>query len=372
MKTSYRKMIIFFWVACQVVAFSLLFPTHVYADDCLTDPLNAADCMRTGGFRQGTSVVISVAGTLATILVTMLGGAAATAQTTAGAITGAAATAGEAIAGVPTSATDTTGAAAAVPKVAAPGGETPPEPGLIENVLSSTEGGLENLVDSPWWDLTKNIAGPGSTIIGSLSEFFDFKEGAETVRKLHEALRAWQNNPTKEAAEKYLKNLRGTTNVRLQKLGGTLDLVSKGVDLVDAVGNGLKKADERGFTGVDKALTVGAEAAKKGLTWMLTKNPVVGLVDSALGGATEMAFGKDNRIDIGSAVDKGADAWDKTTQEYFNNTQGVTDADAKNQVQDNFLRFVRRIKGQVDSGQISGDTGSARVRHLHDIMLGGE
>jgi len=76
MKTSYRKMIIFFWVACQVVAFSLLFPTHVYADDCLTDPLNAADCMRTGGFRQGTSVVISVAGTLATILVNVLGGAA--------------------------------------------------------------------------------------------------------------------------------------------------------------------------------------------------------------------------------------------------------------------------------------------------------
>lgn len=82
MKTRYRKMIIFFWVACQVVAFSLLFPTHVYADDCLSDPLNAADCMRTGGVRQGVSVVISVAGTLATILVTVLGGAAATAQTT--------------------------------------------------------------------------------------------------------------------------------------------------------------------------------------------------------------------------------------------------------------------------------------------------
>ena len=90
MKTRYRKMIIFFLIACQVVAFSLLFPTQVYADDCLSDPLNAADCMRTGGFRQGVAVVISVGGTLATILVSVLGGAATAAGEAAGAAAGAA------------------------------------------------------------------------------------------------------------------------------------------------------------------------------------------------------------------------------------------------------------------------------------------
>jgi len=88
MKTRYRKTFIFFWVACQVIAFSLLFPTHVYADDCGSDPLNAADCMRTDGFRQVIAVAISLGGTLATIAVSALSGAAtATGETAARAVT---------------------------------------------------------------------------------------------------------------------------------------------------------------------------------------------------------------------------------------------------------------------------------------------
>ena len=73
MKTKNRQLMVGLWLICQLLALSLLLPASAYADDCLTDPLNAADCMRTPGFRPVISVIISVGGTLATILVNLLG-----------------------------------------------------------------------------------------------------------------------------------------------------------------------------------------------------------------------------------------------------------------------------------------------------------
>ena len=230
---------------------------------------------------------------------------------------------------------------------------------------------MVDAANSNVFELIKNLTGPASTVVGSLSEWFTFPDGPEVVQNIRNAMNAWRNNPTKEAAEEYIKSIRGTRDLRLKNLADKLDLLSKGVDLVDALGTGLNKANERGFTGVDKALTVGAEAGKKALAWMLTKNPAVGLADSALGGATEMMFGKEGRIDIGSTIDKGADAWDKTTQEYFNNTQGVTASDAEAQTQDQFLSSLRRIKQQVEQGKLTREQGGQRMRHLRDVMFGG-
>jgi len=51
-----------------VLAVALLLPMTVYADDCLTDPLNAADCMRTPGYRQTMVFVFSALPTISAIL----------------------------------------------------------------------------------------------------------------------------------------------------------------------------------------------------------------------------------------------------------------------------------------------------------------
>ena len=56
----------FLWLL-MLSAIYLLTPETVYAHDCLTDPLNAADCMRTPGFRTIITVGIAVAGTLSAI-----------------------------------------------------------------------------------------------------------------------------------------------------------------------------------------------------------------------------------------------------------------------------------------------------------------
>lgn len=51
-----------------VILVILMLPTEVFADDCLTDPLNAADCMRTGGYRQSMTMIFSTLPTLSVVI----------------------------------------------------------------------------------------------------------------------------------------------------------------------------------------------------------------------------------------------------------------------------------------------------------------
>jgi hypothetical protein len=77
-------------------------PTPVPAGDCLSDPLNAAGCMSTPFIRQGAAAVVSVAATLAAILVIALGSTAAAAGEAGGTV--AAGAVGEAAVGANTAA----------------------------------------------------------------------------------------------------------------------------------------------------------------------------------------------------------------------------------------------------------------------------
>ncbi|MDX9952903.1 MAG: hypothetical protein RBT75_02360 [Anaerolineae bacterium] len=354
---------------------SLLLPEPVSAHDCLTDPLNAADCMRTPGFRPAIAVIVSLGGTVATILVNALASGAATAPPmVAGAIPGVPLPLPGAIPGLPES--------PPLPEpvwTQAPPWQEPPEPLPPPPAAETPSPGIQQTVEeaivagaqSPWADLVKNLTGPASTIAGSLSEFCTFPDSAEVVDAIRSASRAWRSSPSQETAEAYVRAVGKARDVRLSKAAGGLDTLSKVVDVADAVSAGLGKAQERGYTGVDKALTIGAELGKKGLTWILTKNPMVGLTDAALGGATQMIWGKEGRVDIGTAIDKGADAWDRTTQEWASYTEGEIAADAELQTQDQFLHGLRRIREQVNQGKLSRTEGSARMHRLRDRMFGG-
>lgn len=55
-----------------VIFMALVLPTTVYADDCLRDPLNAADCMRTRGYRQTLVIIFSTLPTLSVIIPNLL------------------------------------------------------------------------------------------------------------------------------------------------------------------------------------------------------------------------------------------------------------------------------------------------------------
>ncbi len=349
-------------VAGCALALMAIAPDVAYADDCTRDPFNAADCMRTGGFRETIAVFVSLGAALATVLVNILSGISIAPPPAAPpAVTPAA---------PPPAAPPTIPAApppAAPPAAPPPIPAAPPQrdwPKVAEDfVASGTESSL--------FDLIKNLTGPGATVVGSLSEFFTFPDRAEVIEAIRKARDAWHANPGKATGDAYRKAIQEINDLRLKKWSDRLDYASKFVDVIDAVGSGLRKAEERGFTGIDKYLTIGAELGKKRLAWALTKNPAVGLVDAALGGATEMIWGKEGRVDIGSCIDKGADAWDRTTQEYFSNTQGQIAADADIQTQDQFLHGLRRIKDQVARGEISREEGIARIHRLRSRMFGG-
>jgi hypothetical protein len=53
-------------------------PPMVLADDCLRDPLNAADCMRTPGYRETITIIFSGLPAIAAIAPNLVGGAAGT------------------------------------------------------------------------------------------------------------------------------------------------------------------------------------------------------------------------------------------------------------------------------------------------------
>jgi len=235
------------------------------------------------------------------------------------------------------------------------------------------------------WDIATNLTGSSAAVTSSLSEYFDFQEDAKTFQKTRDSLQAWKKNPTKEAADAYSKNLRSMTNqnAMLAKAAKVLGNAANVLDGADAVIKGMKKASERGYVGTDYALAVGAEISKKALNYALTKNPVAGLFNAAVGGYSEMVYGKDSRIDLSSIIDKGADAWDRTTQEYAANTGGdwiaprnenfgdVLANDSELRRKDQYLHGVRQIKKLVGQGKISLKEGGARIRHLRDT-LGGE
>ncbi len=230
------------------------------------------------------------------------------------------------------------------------------------------------------WNLATNMVGNGSTVVGTLSEFFDFEDNAETVKQIGDAVRAWHNNPTQKAAENYVRHVGKTLNVRVKNFSDKLGNISLVMDGVDAVSAGLNNAAERGYSGDDKILAVGAELSKKVLNFALTKNPVVGLVNAAVGSATQLTLGENGRVDIGSIIDKGSEMWDTTTQEYATFTEGSylpgdyaeeIANDATIQRKDQYLHGIRRIKQLIETGKITREEGCAQVRNLQKIQ-GGE
>lgn len=64
------RLALFGIAAAFIVTLVFVFP--VFADDCLSDPLNAADCMRTGGSREIISIIFTTLPTVSVIVPNLL------------------------------------------------------------------------------------------------------------------------------------------------------------------------------------------------------------------------------------------------------------------------------------------------------------
>ena len=397
MNPQNQRLRLFLWVLLigQIVVFTMALTSPVYADDCTTDPLNAADCMRTPGFRQGISVIMSVGAAATTVAVSLLSGA------------GAATTAGpgqevevedgpdqveQTDAGEEDFAGDETPDQPEPPQEEPePPKEQSEPPGVDEKPEDTQVSGTpsEGEVTPPEAEITppdsgqqpaqpgaleqgfntvKDLVGALGNIVGGFNEYFTVADSPEKIQAIRRALQAWRNSPSLQNADDYLKNLRSSNGLRQARFGDALGKLGKGLDVLDALNKAAKICKERGYTGADALMRGAAELGKKGITWILTKNPVVALADAAVGGATQMIFGAENKIDIGSTVDKSFDAWDNVTQQAADLYHGNSVSDAQATTQSNLNRYLKRISQQVKDGKITRAEGSKRMHRLMDIM----
>lgn len=243
--------------------------------------------------------------------------------------------------------------------------------GAGQTVGSAIGTNLPGIINSGPFDIIKNMVGTSSTLWGTLSEFGHVVDSPETIQNIKNAMNAWHNAPSAGTGQAYVKAIGQTADARVGAMAGAFDKLGKGLDIIEAVGKGLGEADKQGFTGTDKALIIASELGKKGLTWIATKNPIVGVIDWGVGTTTQALWGKDKRIDIGAGIDKIGDTTKDLAQEAGNYAGGGSEADAQSQVADQFSRSLKRIKQQIADGKITQAEGSARARKLQGILMGG-
>lgn len=243
--------------------------------------------------------------------------------------------------------------------------------GAGQTVGSAIGTNLPGIINSGPFDIIKNMVGTSSTLWGTLSEFGHVVDSPETIQNIKNAMNAWHKAPSPGTGQAYVKAIGQTADARVGAMAGAFDKLGKGLDIIEAVGKGLGEAEKEGFTGTDKALIIASELGKKGLTWVATKNPIVGVIDWGVGTTTQALWGKDKRIDIGAGIEKAGDAAKNLAKEAGDYAGGGPEANAQSQVADQLSHSLKRIKQQVADGKITRAEGSARAKKLQGILMGG-
>ncbi len=354
----------------------------VYADDCTRDPLNAADCMRTPGFREGISGALSTISALATALTVALAG-----STTGQALEQHRLLFLQAITPVrhnhhpqpPTSPRrhhKKWPAAAPLHSLKhmlnlnhrGPNLNRLPvkRPALLHQRIKM---GGEPLSSMLLKDATSYVGG----VVGAVGDFkFDSPEALEMGARI--ALRLWNAMPDKEAAEMLQKKMKLFNQAgKVREWSDKLSKAGKVLDVIEAGMKAHETCKKHGYTGVDKAMIYTSEVLKKGLTWTLTKNPYVAVVDLGVGAATHAIFGAEGKIDIGSTIDRAATAWDNVTREHFENITGVS-VDKDNVVRDSASAQIKQIAATVREGRITREKGKQMIESRMELLqsLGGQ
>lgn len=225
--------------------------------------------------------------------------------------------------------------------------------------------------ESPWelgFKAIKDSIGGAATSVDLFKDYFTIADSPQTVQAIRDAMQAWHNAPSTSSAADYLNALKNSNSVRLENLNNSLKSVGKGLDAIDAGINAYKICQERGYTGWDAVLTVGAEYGKKFVVNTITSNPVAGLVDAAVGNSTQLIFGADNKIDLSVIVDKSTAAWDEVTQEAAQMYNSNFKEAADNFRAETLQGLTNKMKQLVSEGKISKQEGIKRLKHAIDTF----
>jgi hypothetical protein len=203
-----------------------------------------------------------------------------------------------------------------------------------------------------WFDISKLVIDYTGKIKGVADPRL-IKNAEDAIRV---SRRMWDVFPNKAMADKYIQAIR--KRMTIDKWGNRLQKAGYIGDAVDAVIKADGVIKKRGYQGLEKAGALYVEGVNKVLVTMLTKNPVVAIADQIIGDMTGH--------NIESTIRAGEEGWHNVTQEYANNIYSQGAADATIQTQDNFLRYVRKLKKMTADGQITQDEARQRARRVFD------
>ncbi len=365
------------------------FAGTAYADDCFRDPLNANDCLRTGGAAQiiaglaatMTAVLVNGAEIIKTLVEIREGGTTRkdTPETEkqSGSEPPKKDKESQADSGKPPPETQAGSTERPPPDgdktavVQKPGAETQqsssgdtqqasspskPEPQQATMVKPGPAQVAQPPAEPPksWFDTTKMIIDYVNKIKGVADPTL-IKNAEDAIRI---SRRMWDVFQNKASADKYIQAIRNRMSI--DKWGNRLQKAGYIADAIDAVIKAGGVIQKRGYQGWEKAGAYYVEGVNKVLVTMLTKNPVVAIADQVIGDLTGH--------NIESTIRAGEEAWHNVTQEYANNIYNVNAYDAQIQTQDNFLRYVRKLKKMTADGQITHDEARRRARRVFDRM----
>jgi hypothetical protein len=215
------------------------------------------------------------------------------------------------------------------------------------------------------FNLVKDTIGTTGTLLGIYEKFLSDPNSLKTVNVIKDALNTLTRTPEAATFTEYVADvakLKAAENAA--RIGEKLGVAGKFLDTAEALVKAEKICAERGYRGMDAALRTYAEVGKKGVVWVLTKNPVVGLADAAVGGATSTVFGAANKVDIGVAVDKTFEAWDNVTRHASNKWNRGFETAAEGQKAENLKHLTERIRQQVEGGKVSKLEGTRRLQRV--------
>jgi hypothetical protein len=217
------------------------------------------------------------------------------------------------------------------------------------------------------FDLVKDTIGTTGTLLGIYEKFLTDPNSLKTVNVIKDAVNTLTQTPAAEAVTEYVADVAKVTAAETAaRIGEKLDVAGKFLDTAEALVNAEKICAERGYLGMDAVMRTYAEVGKKGVVWLITKNPVVGLADAAVGGATSMVFGAANKVDIGVAVDKTFEAWDNVSRHASNRLNRSFETAAEGQKAENLKHLTERIRQQVEGGKVSKLEGTRRLQRVLD------
>ncbi|HCS38324.1 MAG TPA: hypothetical protein DIW44_01910, partial [Anaerolineaceae bacterium] len=217
------------------------------------------------------------------------------------------------------------------------------------------------------FNLVKDTVGTTGTLTGIYEQFLTNPNSLKTANIIKDVVKKLDQTPGVEATAEYVADVAKVKAAeKVAKIGKKLGVAGKFLDTAEALANAEKICKERGYRGMDAVMRTYAEVGKKGVVWLLTENPVVGLADAAVGGASSMVFGTDNKVDLSVAVEKADYAWDNVTRHASNKWNRSFETAAESEKAENLKHLTERIRQQVEDGKVSKQEGSRRLQRVLD------